>query len=84
MFSANEFAKGTAVKRAKAVFFEHFVMQFRTIALVPVKTILGKFFVKIKHVMVAPCLGNNGGGRNEWDFFVAPDDCLLKIIFRRE
>lgn len=78
------FAKRAAVERAEAVFFEHFVMKFGAIALVPVKTITGKFFMKITHKFIAPNLGDDGGGGNERDFFIAFYYCFLVVMPRRE
>ena len=70
--------------RTKAVFFEHFIMKFRAVAFVFVKTILGKFFVKPQHFGVSRFFGDYRSGGYYRHFFISSDYCFLIVMLWRK
>ena len=67
----------------RAALFKHFIMQIRAVALMLVKAILRKFFVKPDHFFIATCFGDNRRRGNERNFLVPLYDCFLIVMLRR-
>lgn len=62
---------------ASAVFLNHLAVEYRAIAFVQIKAILGIFFVERAHELVAPDFSYDGCRRNQRYFFIAIDNGFL-------
>lgn len=56
---------------------DHLAVQYRAVALVEVKAVLGILFVECQHEPIPRNFRNDGSRRNDRYFFVALDDGLL-------
>ena len=69
--------KTISMYSTKPEFFQHLVVQFCSVALVPIKMIPGIFFMKFKHQAVPGYLGDYARRSAGKNFFIALYDCFL-------